>query len=145
MGGVGGLGFGGSRAAMFTFQPPATLNQVAPVQNTWYDILPATANCRVYEIVTNIEDADETVQVQVLIDGVTIPANPLASTHSTTYLWYRNPNAVGVALYVRNTSTATSYTQAFLFEGRSVQIQARKTTANGAGNLTGMVVYGVLS
>lgn len=132
----------GAPPAIFEYQPPATLNQAAPVQNTWYDILPATAHVRVYKVAVNVEDTNETLEVQAIIDGKTIAADDQACTHSTNYNAYVVPNAIGRVDQIALTTSRVQ--EAIIFEGRSVQIQVRKTTAAGAGNLTAVVAYGVL-
>ena len=41
-------------------------------------------------------------------------------------------------------TTSNLYQIPFIIEGKSVKVEVRKTTAAGAGNLTGIVAYGVL-
>ena len=128
----------------YVYQAPAVLNQAAPVQSTFYDILPATSNVRVYSIAVNIEDTNETLQVQAIVDGETITGTPAVCTHSTTYYAYRTLNAINRTDHL---NLGTSYTVGilgFIVEGASVQIQVQKTTAGGVGNLTGIVTYGRL-
>jgi hypothetical protein len=130
--------------AMFEYQAPATLNQAAPVQDTWYDVLPVTKNCRVYEANVNVEDANEDLEFQIIVDGETIPSYALTATHSTNYIAGRESSAISRLDLIRLTSTTVSQYRGFLVEGHSVQIQVRKITSNGAGNLTGIVTFGVL-
>lgn len=131
--------------AIWEYQPPSTLDQAAPVQNNWYDVLPETDNCRVYIATVNIEDVNETLGVQILVDGETIEANTLAATHSTDYTAWLLGNAidqtdrVGLLTFAQ----ARGANRAYLIEGRSIQIQARKTTAAGAGDLTGIATFAV--
>jgi hypothetical protein len=132
---------------MFEYQAPAVLNQAAPVNGTWYDILPATDYVRVYQIAVNVEDTDETLEVQAIIDGETIQADDLACTHSTIYYGIRYLQPINRTDQIALTTASTIQlfdAQAFILEGHNVQIQVRKTTAAGAGNLTGIVQYGVL-
>ena len=132
--------------AMFEFQTPATLNQAAPVQNTWYTILDTTKNVRIYDIAVNVEDTNETLEVQVTIDGQTIGANDEACTHSTQYFALMKLEAISRVCEMILVSEAVhdDAFKSFVLEGKSVKVEVRKTTAAGAGNLTGIVAYGVL-
>lgn len=137
----------GGRSQIYEYQAPAVLNQAAPVNGTFYDILAATANVRVMRIAVNVEDANEDLEVQAIVDGETIAAVAETATHSTTYFAFQSPDAVArtdrLALATA-TSTVRASMPSHLFDGKSVQVQVRKTSANGAGNLTGIVQYGVL-
>ena len=132
---------------MFEYQPPAVLNQAAPVQNQWYDILLTTAYVRVYLIAVNVEDVNETLECQVIIDGETIDSTPFAATESTDYNVYLSPDAINrSALLLMGTLPGVEERRpAFVVEGHSVRVRVRKTTAAGAGNLTGIVIFGVLT
>jgi hypothetical protein len=142
-----GLGFGGAGPPplFFEMQTPAVLNQAAPVQNQWYQLLPATANCRLYRVAINIEDVDETIAARVIVDGETF-TGAIGATHSTIYFVYQYPNAITRVMQINYNSSATYSGYASpLFEGHSVAVDVRKTTAAGAGNLTGIALYGVLA
>ena len=76
------------------YQTPATLNQAAPVQNTWYDILPTTTNVRVWKVAVAVEDTNETLQVQIIIDGETIEGAAFPCNHSTSYIVALSPSGV---------------------------------------------------
>lgn len=133
-------------AYMFEYQAPVTLNQAAPVQDTWYPILDTTAYVRVYQISVNIADTNETLEVEVTVDGQTLTGS-VAATHTTSYAAV--PRAAGIVrtavmvLFVDD-GTWWERARAFCFDGHSVRIRVRKTTAAGAGNLMGIVNYGVL-
>ena len=93
-----------SGVAMFEYQAPAVLNQAAPVQNTWYTILDTTPNVRIYDIVINVEDVDESLDVRVTIDGEILPmGSVVAAIHSTNYAVHRYPDAItqGDNVYLR--------------------------------------------
>ena len=139
------MGFSGGRVAMFEYQAPATLNQAAPVQNTWYILLDTTANCRVYAAAVNVEDADETLELRATVDGQIYVAEARVATHSTTYHAHKSLNAIARVAAIGLNSGLTTEGLTFLVEGHSVKVELRKTTAAGAGNLTGIVVYGVLT
>lgn len=125
---------------IYEYQPPATLDQAAPVQNTWYTILNTTHNIQVLVIAVNIEDTNEDLEVQVTVDGETIAGYGVTATHSTSYYAYFLPSAIsGIdQLSLANTSANIKHP---LLTGKSVKIEVRKTTAAGAGNLTGIVIY----
>lgn len=131
------------KKSMFEYQAPATLNQANPVQNTWYLILDTTKYVRLYGISVNIEDTNETLECRVTIDGETLGIAANAATHSTNYYAKFLPGAISRVnnLYINE---ITFPYKAFLLEGHSVKVEVRKTTAAGTGNLTGIVVYGVL-
>ena len=134
----------GDRIQLYETQARSQLNQAGPVQNTWYDLLPATDNARVYKASVNIEDVNETLECQAIVDGVTIPAVALACNHSTNYYITVKMDAITRTIYMEISATAADSNRvAFILEGLSVQIQVRKTTAAGAGNLTGVCFYGV--
>lgn len=130
---------------MFEYQPPAVLNQGAPVQNTWYVLLPETPLCRVYDVAVNIEDTDETLEVQATVDGELIGGGAVACTNSSSYIVIVDPNPItrldNLTLAPWNTHILA---KAFTLEGHLVEIEVRKTTAAGVGNLTGIATHGVL-
>lgn len=121
-------------------QADATLAQAAPVQNTWYNILATTANVRVYLIDVAVLTADETLQVRLVIDGVTYTATINAT--AANYYVFSMGKAGGTGaidpILVAGDRSIFPYTY---IEGRSVAVAMRKTTALGAGNLVGKVVY----
>lgn len=130
---------------MFEYQAPATLNQAGPVQNTWYTILDTTAYVRVYDASINIEDTDETLEIQFTVDGQTMPATPVACTHSTKYECYLETEPITRVARINLVAGAPARRKpSFIIEGHSVKIEVRKTTAAGAGNLTGIISYGIL-
>lgn len=129
---------------IFEYQEPATLDQAAPVNGTWYTILDTTEKCRIYGITVNIEDVNEDIEAKLTIDGKTIPAAATTLTHSTNYDINWDLDAINQAVaLVFNNGTVTHH-RAFLMECKSVKVEVRKVTAGGTGNLTGIVDYGVL-
>lgn len=134
----------GKPISIWEYQAPATLDQAAPVQNTWYTILDTTLNARLLTIAVNVEDTNEDLQVQVIVDGETIEANsPATCVHSTRYFCTMTVNPITLVDYIELTPTVLHYFRSFILEGKSTKVQVRKTTANGTGNLTGIVTYGV--
>jgi len=126
---------------VFQHQAPAILNQAGPVQDTWYTILDTTRNVRIYEIYGRIDTADETVEGRIIVDGQTITITAINLTFGTTYFARRTASIAAETYYWDDTITQKE--SPYLFEGRSIQVQIRKTTALGAGNLRGLVVYGM--
>ncbi len=133
---------GKTNQMMYVSQIPATLNQPLPNQNEWYTLASIT-NGIIYEASVNVEDANETIEAKYTIDGVVWGVGSIAATHSTKY--YCRFQADGVNRIARiDISLTWLSTRASEFQGKTVLIEVRKTTANGAGNLTGCVVHGKL-
>lgn len=120
----------------FAHQADAVLAQAAPVQNTWYTVLNTTTNVRIIRIYANVALANETVQGQITIDGVTV-AIPAAVFVAGTGYFVRWAFDLTDSLYW---DVNEKYV-AFLIEGKSVKVEIRKTTANGVGTLTCKVGY----
>ena len=131
---------------MFEYQAPAVLNQAGPNINQWYDILPETENVRIYRIGCGVLLANETLAVQILIDGQVIDGVGFVCAFGVDHYAYMYSAGIGRTdnIYLSNV-VADEMHKAFMIEGRVVQVQMRKTTANGAGNLSGIVMYGQLS
>jgi len=119
-------------------QAPATIDQAAPVQNTWYTVLDTTTFVRILAILAYVDVANETIEVRLTIDGQTLTGSQaaLAGTSYCYGLQYQsnslNTITAGVNIPVMN--------YCFL-EGKSVKVEVRKTTALGAGNLHCLVTY----
>lgn len=120
-------------------QAIATLNQAAPVQNTWYTILSEQKNCRLIGFGASVAVADETLEIRLTVDGVVFSTVALACTAGTVYYGYLSQNNVAQICGL----SATEYTsfKTFIIEGRTVKLEIRKTTALGAGTLTAAVCY----
>lgn len=123
-------------------QAIATLDQAAPVQDTWYTILNTNTkrDCKIIRIATRVETANETLQIRVTIDGVAVSSASLNATFGTMYSWWKAiwTDAQTETWYYGNISAVTA---PYIAEGRSVKVEMRKTTAAGAGNLRGAVLY----
>lgn len=118
------------------FKGDAILSQATPVQNQWYTVLDTTVNARIIGMTGLIVTTGETLEMKITIDGVVVSGSQ-AATADTWYQFYPHL-ATANGLFA-----TTSYTGqvAFLFEGRSIKIEIRKTTANGTGNLKSVVTY----
>lgn len=123
---------------VFQQQADAVLDQVAPVQNTYYTILDTTKNVKIDSVWIEIEDTNETLQVKITIDGEIWTSSGLAATHSTSYYVYKDQATATLQI--------DSNRRAFMYEhegeARSIKVEVRKTTAAGTGNLEGRVVHG---
>jgi hypothetical protein len=117
------------------------LNQAAPVQNTWYTILDTTTDVMIYDITVNVEDANETLEVRLTIDSEMYTGS-IAATHSTEYEVAMRTAAITRSTYLEiNGGVDWEPYNAFTVIALSVKVEVRKTTAAGAGNLTGIVNY----
>lgn len=118
-------------------QADATLSQAAAVVNTWYTALDTTINARIIAASVSIDTANETLEMRFTIDGQTIAKTALAATAGTSYIadYYQDNTSLRLAL------TGNMHTRTYLLEGRSVKVEVRKTTNNGAGTLTCRVSY----
>ena len=125
-----------------TYQPPEVLNQANPTQNLFYTIGNVMLNAVIYTIAVNIEDTNETLEVQAIVDGETITAAAGACVHSNSYTAFLQADAVNRQDWLALKQFSQSTDRSHQFEGRSVEIQVRKTTAAGVGNLTGVVMWG---
>jgi hypothetical protein len=124
-------------------QPDAVLVQPGAVQNTWYTVLPATG-AGVYTNITDIffqiTVANETLEVEVTIDGIT-KTGSIAAVFGTDYQ-VRHSTATAPA----NTFTPVPVlTYSLLnYMGHNVRVRVRKTTNNGAGSLNAKVIYAIV-
>ena len=123
----------------------SSLLQAAPVQNTDYTILDTTENCIIYQVAVNIEDTNETLDLTLTIDGETTITTGVACDHSNSYYLFKRANAITRVMdytLIKTAATATDDMSAYIIMGKSIKIEVSKTTAAGAGNLTGIVIYG---
>lgn len=104
-------------------QPDAVLSQANPVSGTQYEALPATANVRIRSIAIEVAWTVQPTPVElwVVIDGTTIrhvQNNPVTATSYGATLNY----GAAETLQLLTTTVADVARQAFLYEGRSVQV-----------------------
>lgn len=119
-------------------QTDATLDQATPVQNTYYTILDTTLNARIIAIYGKVATTDENIQLKVTFDGIVIE-NTAAAGGINVYL---EACLLQTGLFQWVAVDSISKFRAFHVEARSIKIEIRKTTNNGAGNLHGLVKYG---
>ena len=115
----------------------ASLNQIAPVQNTWYTLLDTVHNVKLFGVGILIADTGETLGVKLTVDGETITGSG-AATADTDYKVLINTTATGNTI----TLSSSALVNANQLECRSLKIEVRKTTAAGTGNLKASVAYG---
>ena len=125
----------GSRIA--TQQADATLNQAAPVQNTWYRILDAI-NARLLAVRFLVTVTNEDLEYRIVIDDIQYLVQQAGAVAATPYFPIININSAN-----RASGTTVQYEaqRSFLIEGRHIVIDMRKTTNAGAGNLQSTVNY----
>lgn len=124
--------------ATFEHQEPAEYSDVA-VQNEWNTVLDTTANARILMIYVTMVTADEDIAIKVTIDGRTLEMTAETLTHDTDYVAVLTGEAEP-AMFTFKDFTALPVPPLML-EGRSVKVEVRKTTANGANTLTCRVHY----
>lgn len=123
-------------ALAYEHQPDAVLAQASPAQNTWYTIIDTTANVKIYCINVMIATTAETLNVRITIDGQTLQATMTGLTLGSYYNLYLQPIDGTLNWQTSNNSLNFMY-----LEGRSVKVDARKTTANGTGTLNARVIW----
>lgn len=131
---------------VFQQQADATLNQANPTANTLYTVLATTKNVRIYSIVA--EDTwtvqPNPLEIVVTIDGQTFNFSVANPVSGTLYVATRKPTLAESAQILVAQADANDLTApAFLFEGRSVLVQARigKTVAGTSNPLEARVKY----
>lgn len=124
--------------------PDAYLAQAAAVQNTWYTVLEAS-NVMIHYICVVMATADETLEVEVTLDGVEMVATIIA-TAATPYYFTKITNPVwgpGGDLAAGSTSVLQISGDAATspLPARNAKIRVRKTTAGGANTLYCLASY----
>lgn len=111
-------------------QARTTLSQANPVSTTLYTVLATKTNVRIYSIATAITWAvtqPTPLEIVVTIDGqapIFLKSNPVSATY-----YFADLGDYSVAGNNNMGTTDYSRERAFLFEGKSVKIQARITWA----------------
>ena len=107
------------------------LNQAAPIQNQWYIVVPFTGVYTwVKYICCAIQTANETVEIEVTIDGVVHTGLAALVAGNLNTVYFSDTPAGATTFYIfANTRVSLD------LQGHDVQIRIRKTTALGAGNL----------
>lgn len=121
-------------------QPEVILDQAAPVQNTWYTFLITTTDIRLYGGTFRVATANETIEIELTIDGVTLTSST-ACTANTVYNLQMGHLISGTVLMPISGTALEREALGFPYDGHSMQIRIRKTTATGAGTLTFTMDY----
>ena len=115
------------------------VDQVGPVQNTWYPI------CNVNDaILTSISvyvmTVGETLECRITIDGEVWDGQTIAANAGTAYqvVMTRNGNVLYLYYVAGAATPAPDYYMGI--RGQSIVVEVRKTTANGAGQLRACVI-----
>jgi len=117
----------------------ALLDQVNPVQNTWYTVLDTVVNAILFDCFAQVDTTGETIAVRITVDGNALTGS-VAATGSSTYMTRLTLGILaGLDLFVPRIDLVHGW----LLMGRSVKVEVRKTTANGTGDLRGKVNYGI--
>jgi hypothetical protein len=123
---------------IYQHQADASIDQAAPAQNTWYTVLNTTVGgVRIIIAEIEVATAAETLELEIVIDGNTLTA-AAAVNFATPYFWRFNSGWADTQFLDAN---EPSLYRPFVIEGASVGIRARKTTANGAGNLKSVIKW----
>jgi len=122
-------------------------SQAGAVQNTWYPALEGS-NIEVLCFAAGVTVADETIEIQVTIDGTVISTaagqDCLFASNLHTSLPAVLTCTTGAAVFTQGApaATITSLDSGLPWlKGAAVKIEVRKTTAAGASAVTGIGVY----
>ena len=123
----------GAADFFLTHQADAYLSQANPVSTTIYNVLPTTANVRIYTINANITWATTQptpMDIIMTIDGQTLQFRVVNPVTATDYVAVRDYSQVDTNQYAPTlAATELNRMPAFLIEGRSVRIDIRVTWA----------------
>ena len=122
----------------WTHVTDAAIAQAGAVQATWYEVLAYTGRpTHINSIMFGVTVANETVEVEVIIDGVTKMASQ-AAVFGSIY-------SVCTGGVTANTMSVSAITGMQLnLIGHNVRVRARKTTNGGASALLCKVIYAVM-
>jgi hypothetical protein len=123
------------------FQAPLVVTTAAPVSTTWYTVLNITDAGLLITASAGVDTADETIELEITIDGHLIPLNALPATADTDYhaviFWDNSQDRFELHL----SGLDAGHRYLYLPFRNSLLIRVRKTTALGAGNLNGAALY----
>lgn len=119
-----------------------TVDQAAPVQNTYYELF-HLYNFNPKAIALKVADTGESVQVRVTVDGTvyTGVATAVNANEWVQISYLRIQSQVPILTASSgNIDMSVQFANTQPFWGHEITIEWRKTTANGAGTITGQVV-----
>lgn len=126
-----------SIAPVWDWKNVALLEQANPVQNTWYEVLNITTYAKIYYIGYTVADTNETLEIELTINGKTETLTQ-AAIAGTVYKFFYGQSSVQLDHFVSATGTIGYMLN---LEGRGILIRIRKTTAAGNGILSCAVKY----
>lgn len=112
------------------------------MQNQWDDILVTTTYTWIDHIVFRVQTTGETLQIEVIIDGLT-KAGTVAVVADTNYTLCYAINSDELNMFCPY-AVGPSINHA-RFMARNVTVRIRKTTAAGAGKLQCLVKYWLIN
>lgn len=118
----------------------AILNQAAPIQDQWYEVVDIPRPGFLYESYIEVLTTGETLECRMTIDGTIYLLNAAQVAVAGTIYWIQIR-----AAHTNQIQTQTSHHSAYDREGmwfKTFKMEVRKTTAAGAGNLIGVAHYG---
>lgn len=117
-------------ALTYQQQPIVAGSIPGPVQNQWYTILDTVTNARINRAAFYVATTGETFEARVTIDGQVRSSSATALTPNSIYgIWPQaNPNNNYLVQII-------TITGGWSWEGRSIKIEIRKTTAAGNGTI----------
>jgi hypothetical protein len=121
-------------------QADGFLYQDDPTQNAWYNVIPTTDDVRLILVSEFVFVVNETLELRITVDG-NVLIGSVAAIFGTIYEATLSVSQANV-LNVDNSGNAEN--KAFLLEGHSVRVEARKTTAVGTGHLVCIVKWAKL-
>ena len=119
-------------------QANAVLNK-AVVQNTWETVLDTTVNVRLIKFSFRMTTLAEDIEVRVTDDVGSEIIAQAAAVAGTDYSL--SISLLGTGSTTRYALSTTDYNHPFTLESRSLKVEIRKTTANGANNLQATCKY----
>lgn len=121
-------------------QVPVVLDQAAPVSNQWYTALNYTGRYTlIHSIRLLVLVANETLEMEIVIDGITELTAAFVATAGTTY-------NIGWGTFIPPASSFIiigAISTSIGIVGHNIRVRIRKTTAAGAGNLQCKVIHAV--
>ena len=106
-------------------------------QNTWYSVLDFTLDARVLWLWIQMDTAVEDLELRLTIDGKILVGAQAQAVIGTIYYAYIGRFSDSLQI----TANATPLGFYGAWEGKSIKVEMRKTSAAGAGTLLGGIVY----
>ena len=116
----------------------ASINQAAPVQNTWYTVC-ELRNILFHMVHIAIQTTGETLELEVTVEGVILAVAAQVAVAGTGYSpqWYLSWDGTHYGA-LQTVALAVDEHQMPM---QALKVRVRKTTNTGAGNLRAAVSY----